>query len=526
LRRLHYIKDQRLEWVAASIRTHADVWCLSAGLVALSWVLQSHIDFNISDEGFLWYGSWRVSHGEVPIRDFNSYDPGRYYWCALWSLLFGDGILGVRAGVALFQVIGLAFGLFAARRVIRERWQISLVAVLLFAWMWPRNKLFDSALAMCAVFIGTRLIEKPSPRRLWQTGAYIGLAAFFGRNHGLYSLIGTLGIIIVLVWQGKQRLFRSFAHLFCGILVGCLPVFFLVVVSRGFGSAYVESVQTIVNRGATNTALPVPWPWTVQIAGQDWLTIAHQLLLGLSFVVAFVLPALAIVLIMRRPSWRLECQPLFCAAAFMSAAYAHHASVRSDVSHLTEAIHPALLGILALIATYDGRAPRFVKAAAAITLAVVSVFVPAIKQPIGARIRRPDLYVQTDVRGDRLWTQRYDATVLGVMRDHIAPDLQPEEQVFFAPNMSGLYAALGRRSPVWDIYPILLATSVQQQRMIEELERAKIKYAIINDAPLDGNDSLRFCNTHPAVWSFLTERFELTDNKSILPNYIIFSRKP
>lgn len=123
-----------VRWAARDDRLF--IWCLSVGLVALSWFLQSHIDFWVSDEGFLWYGSWRVGHGEVPFRDFRSYDPGRYYWIAFWSLLFGDGLLGQRAGVALFQVIGLAWGLSAARSVVRKRRYLLLVGFLLLAWMY------------------------------------------------------------------------------------------------------------------------------------------------------------------------------------------------------------------------------------------------------------------------------------------------------------------------------------------------------------------------------------------------------
>ena len=84
----------------------------SAVLVAVSvtslWFwLTWRYGFDLSDEGYYWYGAQRVIQGEVPMRDFMSYDIGRYYWAAFWMNIVGDdGIFGARLSAAIYQALG------------------------------------------------------------------------------------------------------------------------------------------------------------------------------------------------------------------------------------------------------------------------------------------------------------------------------------------------------------------------------------------------------------------------------------
>ena len=509
-------------WKLAQGSLHDDqlfIWCLSAGLVTLSWILQSRIGVNLSDEGFLWYGSWRVGHGEVPILDFRSYDPGRYYWVAFWSLFFGDGLLGHRAGVSIFQVTGLSLGLFAVRSVVHKRIHLFLVGVMLVVWMLPRHKLFECALSMGAVYVATRLVQNPNPRRIWLAGVYVGVAAFFGRNHGLYTFAAFGTILGLLCWQTRTTVLPRAGRFIGGIVVGYSPMFILVLLHPGFLSSFFSSVLAIVKRGTTNVPLPIPWPWTVDLAGQYWLQAAHQLLLGVAFMALLGFFPIAVGVIARRPSHVIANRPLLCAATFVGIAYAHHALVRADVFHLAQAIHPMLLGVVAMMATASRRRTKALTIVAAAVLAILTVFVPMYQQPLAGKLLYDERYETHVVTGERIWMWKSDADYLDALRGWLDSDVEPGDRVFLDPHGPALYVILGLRSPVWDIYPLWPGTAEHQQRMIQELRRNEVRWAVIGQDSREG-----FKTNNPAVWEFLLEHFEVVHAPGPSHAFVVFRR--
>ncbi|HDL01934.1 MAG TPA: hypothetical protein ENH23_06850, partial [candidate division Zixibacteria bacterium] len=204
--------------------------------------LERNVGLGFSDEGFLWYGTWRTSLGEVPLRDFQSYDPGRYYWGVAWSYLFGNGIIALRLSNTIFQLLGFYLGLLALSRVVRT-WPAFLISsVILLLWMYPRHKLFEPSIAMAAVYFMLILVEKPSSLRYFIGGVFVGAVAFFGRNHGVYAFLAFLTLMIYLFFRERksiQVITKQFGFWCVGILIGYSPMLFMLMLIPEYGVSFI-----------------------------------------------------------------------------------------------------------------------------------------------------------------------------------------------------------------------------------------------------------------------------------------------
>jgi hypothetical protein len=484
---------------------------LSVALVAAAYLLFGDVDINPSDEGFLWYGVIHTAAGEVPLRDFQSYEPGRYYWGAAWSLALGEGILALRLSNAIFQALGLFFGLLVARRLVDHPAWLVPIGILLILWMFPRYKVFESSLSMMAVYAGLRLLETRSRRALFGAGVFVGLAAFFGRNHGLYAGLGVLLITLWLHWKQRQgRLSHQLAVLAGGVFVGASPLLGMILFVPGFGESFIESVRFFIEHGA-NLPKPIPWPWQADYANLDWSRRIARFTVGAAFVLAPLVYGVGLVAMLRSGNERLQQRSVLIAATAVGIFYLHHASVRSDAEHLAECIHPLLLAGLAIPGAFGLLRGRLAALAtltvvALLSASVASIYNEAFLLPWQAKARK---LVTRRIAGDELRLPpdraRYIARIDRVVRQRVPEN----ETLLIAPYMPTLYPMLGKSSPIWDLYLLWEADADRQDEIIRSLEQKRVAWALIAEVALDGRQELRFRNSHRRVWEHLAREFEL-----------------
>lgn len=496
---------------------------LAVVAVAALFVWEGNKSFSLWDEGFLWYGVQRVMLGEVPIRDFMAYDPGRYYWAAaLMDLWRDNGILALRAAEAIFQAMGLSVGLLLIARTIKKHslWYLLLSAITLMVWMIPRHKIFDMSLAIFLIGALTYLVEKSTGRRYFLAGLCVGLVAVFGRNHGLYGAIGSLCVIGWLNIKRSEGVgpIKGLALWAAGVSLGYVPILIMLLLIPGFASAFWESIHYLFEIKATNLPLPVPWPWLVDFASTPMGDVVRNALIGFFFLGLLVFGVLSVAWVTRQRLRDIPVSPALVAASFLVLPYAHFAYSRADVSHLAQGIFPLLVGSLVLFSTQPPR----IKWPLALTLCASSVWVMIVFQP-GWQCRTGEC-TSVEISHSTLQVDPGTASDIALLRS-LDNTYAKQGRTFIAvPFWPGAYALLERKSPMWEIFPLLPRSKTFELEEVKQIKSTAPGFALIVDMPLDGRDALRFQNTHPFIYRYILDNFEsLPDSPN--PAYKIYKAK-
>lgn len=493
-------------------------------LCAAMFLLQGHLGLNLQDEAFLWYGAIRTHAGELPLRDFRAYDPGRYFWCAGWIATFGDGLVAVRGAGWAFAALGVTAGLLVVARSTRGIAWLVIAGAILVAWMSPPWKLYESSLAMIVAWIAVRLVENPSSGRRIAAGIAVGVTAFFGRNLGVYAGLALLAVTLFTCWKMRQPLVRSLAELAAGTLAGYAPMLALVVFADGYREAFVDSIAFYARQGALNAELPFPFPWRVDFASRTFTAAASAIVVGSLFLALPIAYTAAVArgVLARADAWT-RWAPIV-ALACVGAAWFHHASVRSDLPHLAQSIHPFLLAILSLPGVVPPARAGITRIPAWTALVLASTFgigtsLPAVRRALAAE---STTYASVVVGRDELLLAPNEANLVRGLLSAVEGNVRPGEQLWVSAQFLGLYPILELRAPTWDIYPAWQADDREQERMLRELNA--VRWAILDLRPIGGDPRMRLEVSHPRVWRWLIDSFERVPLPGA-PDTIVFLRR-
>ncbi|MDB6171259.1 MAG: hypothetical protein JWL59_570 [Chthoniobacteraceae bacterium] len=481
------------------------LWLTLLSLVlSFGWfLLDGNIGIDLADEGYLWYGLRAVKAGMLPTRDFQAYDPGRYFWVTAWSTLFGEGLIGMRAACVLFSCMGVTCGLLAARRISTDWRFLVAMALCLVLWMFPRYKSFEQSIALMGVYMAVRLIERPCSRQFFLSGIFIGLMAFMGRNHGVYMVLA-FGLILLILSRGEwsalpKRVLLSGA----GIVVGYLPQLLMFLLAPGYFRAFFEMLARELSLG-TNLGCPVPWPWLIGPENQGLMFICNAVQRCFYVALPLFIAATLFPLLSFGPA-KAARHPLLIAAAAVTIPYAHFTFSRPDCVHLAHAVPALILGIAAL---FHWLSPVFLRAVA-FGLLAATVAGLALETGLGQKTVFPEgTFVEMKVQLERLHVPERNAAPLLLARALASRLAKPGDPIAFLAHLPGLYPATNRLSPLKALYLIWPASLSEDEALIAAFKEKQIKWVLLQDEMIDGRDDLYFHNTHPQTFAYIKQVFE------------------
>jgi hypothetical protein len=467
----------------------------------LTFHSEAHTGLDLNDEGFLWYGTIETSNGSIPVRDFQSYEPGRYYWGALFFRALGDrGIVSLRLSLAAFEAVGLFCALATLRRVVPNAVILAILAFLFAIFVQPRYRVFEFTLPLVAILAGTRLLEAPSQRRCFELGLVTGLCAFFGRNHGAYVLVAAVLVLGLSLEEGTLSLGRRVAAFSGGLASGLSPLLVMAAFVPGFAAALLALVHLNLQTGTQLArVLPVPgvnvgWPRSIlgPLPKHFYLAATFCLL-----PVAYAFGAASLLWGERGPRFA-----VLASSAIVGSVYLHLAYSRPDPVHLIPAVPPFLILAFALV---PGAVAPPLRQGAWLVISFLELQLAA-----NTALNQDPLYLRSvfpfesvKVLGDRLLVPKSEAAVIRLMRALKGTVIQDEDEILVLPDLPALYPILKKRAPLWRLLYVLPETPEREREYVTTLERRKVEFAFVCPWAFDRRADLALPATYPILSSYL-----------------------
>jgi hypothetical protein len=431
-----------------------------------------------------------------------------------------------RIANAAFGVIGLvcAYGCLVSAGIPRL-WRILTAILIALALGFPRHKTYEQALSLVAVAATMFVLIRPASAVRWITlGLASGLAAFIGRNSGLFFLITGL---FVLLWEGKDSLrstsIRRTAAYGLGVIVGYMPMLWLITADLKFRDAFIESIRFTKT---FQMPLPIPFPWRqatnlssvpgIQQAAVSWLCVA-----------VFAIYALAAFRCAQRwwrgtriddPVAKLE-----IAALFSGIPYLYQGFIRADFGHIAQGIMPVFLLVTAQCFSKNRR--FFIAQYVVMSVLAYASWIPS-EPRVQAHIlykNDPKALTYFDIAGQNYLIDSVQASLMSTVK-HEFERCTPRDGGFLeAPHYPGLYAYLHTRAPIWELYFLYQRPVEFQSEEIKSIKKWRPSIVLLNEkATVDGKQSLLLKNTNSSILSYVHAHYSVLDTRSLPGEFQIY----
>jgi hypothetical protein len=482
---------------------------LSVLVAATVFLIQWHYGFNWGDEGLMWYISQRTALGQIPLRDFFSYDPGRYYWSAFFfKVLHGNGLFEQIAANTAFGAVGLAaISITTARAAVTRPWRLAMLLTLGIMLGFPRHKTYEQALSLICGAGLAFLMARPNEQKRWLGyGIATGVAAFVGRNSGVYFVAAGL-LLILLLKLSTVQLSAGRALLFAGLgtIIGYSPMMFMLCFVHGFGPAFYRSA---IFTPSWQHQLPIPFPWHVHLKGLSRMDVLQARAVS---ILCLAVPGTYLFAIWKWSRRNTDqALQLACAASLAGVPFLHHAFDRADFFHIAQAILPFAV-VAGALASYFGqtRQPTFSIGISSAALSLILLAWLPYEPAVHFLRMKPDAIRQLSISGRQFYVEPDQVQVMQTIQAAFSACGSKDGTFLQAPYYPGLYPFLKTRAPFWELYYLYPRDDAFQERHIEALREHNVSLVLLNrEAAVDGIDGLRIDHTYPKLVDYINTHYQ------------------
>jgi hypothetical protein len=474
---------------------------------------------NMGDEGYLWHGTLQTINKKIPIKDFRAYDPGRYYWMTIWCLVFGKSLLSLRLAQLVTQVLTLLLCMILIHTVTQNIFETSLLSLCIVPWLIPRHKQIDFLFSILTPFIILSLFPDPNYSSCLLLGIYLCLCYLFGLNHGLYASLSLVLIFLLLELSGFSLInYEDFLGVITGIFIGFMPIVIGFILSPKLRSNYWQNkILKVLDRGQANLRLPLPWIWNKKTTQLNNLSTPHKIFIKILFTsmpLVYGMTILVFLLSNDMDSSLRNNMILSCCGL----TYFHHASSRTDVNHIAQAV---LAYLLLLIAYSQTTLWAWFVLIPFIYLSFYNAYWKNILWP--KYLLNPKEYSKLKINSVEITIPKSQKNYIKEVSELVNKYSHDNSFVVFLPTILTFYPLLKRQPAIYDIFCVYPAREKQQDIMIEEIKSKNTEFILINNNPVDGRNDLKFSNTHPKVWRFLTNNFNSITTEKVPNQHFAFT---
>jgi hypothetical protein len=355
------------------------------------------------------------------------------------------------------------------------------------------------------------VFEAPQSLKRWfLLGIAIGLAAFFGRNSGIFFGLAAITAFVLLSLRGEgppvARAARAVAG---GVLIGYSPMLIMLVAVPGFAAAFFHSLL-LTPKWAWS--LKIPFPWHVHLKGLHGMDLVQARAVSWLCLAVLLTYAASLWRALRRNTAIGAAEWLAAAASVAGAGFLVHAFYTADFFHIAEGVVPFVIAAGALSAhLWQDRRGWSLVLFCGMAFLVIASWLPMepLAQHLKSQANDPRSEQQIEIDGKRFEVPAEQAVVMHAVAASFL-DCTPHDGGFLAaPYYPGLYAFLHTRAPAWDTYFLWPRSDQLQSAEIEALQRNRTSLILLNPRfALNGRESLELVKTNPKLVEYIESNYQ------------------